>query len=194
MTKHSIKVAGGDMSVTHDGERRGLVKKIAAVLSGGVAAVLPVVAGLVVVFDPVLRQPDNGGFIRVTTLDAMADDGMPRLFQVSDDRRDFWDPYPKGVLGAVFLRKTALGRVACLSTNCPSGGPLEFMSAKNAFKCLCHNCTFNVDGVRINPLRCPSPRDIDALEVDQEKLQRTGEIFVRYQNFKPFRPDKVADE
>jgi len=186
MKQHLNKAAGGDLPVTRDGERRAFMKKLTAILVGGVASVVPVAAGVVVVFDPVLRQPYNGGFIRVATLDALADDGTPRFFQVIDGRGDVWNPYPKGVLGAVYLRKTALGGVACLSTTCPSGGPLEFIAAKSVFKCSCHNCTFNVDGVRIDPDRCPSPRDIDVLEVDQARLRRTGEVFVRYRNFKPF--------
>jgi hypothetical protein len=139
MKTRSNKAAGRDLPVTHHGERRAFIKKLTAILEGGVAGTVPVAAGLVVLLDPMLREPDNGGFIRVTTLDALADDGMPRFFQIIDDRGDVWNPYPKGVLGAVYLWKTAMGRVACLSTACPSGGFIEFRSAERVFKCPCHN-------------------------------------------------------
>jgi menaquinol-cytochrome c reductase iron-sulfur subunit len=194
MKRHLVNAAFGDAPIKPAGERRAFLKKLAAILSGGVAGTVPVAAGLVVVFDPVLREPDNGGFIRVTTLDDLADDGTPRLFQVIDDRVDIWNPYPKGMLGAVYLRKTAKGRVACLSTACPSGGFVEFRSAERVFKCPCHNCTFDINGVRIDPDRCPSPRDIDAMDVDQVTLRRTGEVFVLYRNFKPGTADKLAEE
>ena len=68
--------------------RRGFFKKAAALILGAVATIIPMVAGLLTVLDPLRRQSTATGFLRVTTLAALAADGSPRRFPVIADRED----------------------------------------------------------------------------------------------------------
>ncbi|HUY31626.1 MAG TPA: Rieske 2Fe-2S domain-containing protein [Pirellulales bacterium] len=194
MAKHTDKAAGGDPPAPADGQRRGFMTKLGAIVVGGIVAVVPPAAGLVAFCDPLRRKSGDGGFIRVTTLHSLSD-GSPQFFQVIADKQDAWNLYPREPLGGVYLRKTAAGDVECLNATCPHAGcNVDFVPAKNEFKCPCHNSSFTPDGVRIDPDQCPSPRDLDTLEIDQDQLKETGEIFVRYRCFRTGCEDKVADE
>ncbi|HVC99026.1 MAG TPA: Rieske 2Fe-2S domain-containing protein [Pirellulales bacterium] len=194
MAKHTDKVASGDPPSPAESQRRGFMTELTAIVVGGIVAVVPAAAGLVAFFDPVRRKSGQGAFIRVATVDSLAGEA-PQFFQVIADKQDAWNLYPKEPLGGVYLRKTAEDQVECLSATCPHAGcNVDFVSAKSVFKCPCHNSSFEPDGTRIDPEHCPSPRDLDTLEVDQERLKQTREIFVKYRNFRTGSEAKVADE
>jgi Rieske Fe-S protein len=191
MANQTVPKAGDDQE---SDRRRGFLTKLGAIVVGGLISVSPFAVGLVAIFDPLRRKRAQGGFIRVATLDALSDDA-PRFFQVIADKHDAWNYYPKEPLGGVYLRKNGTGEVECLNASCPHAGcNVDFVPAKSVFKCPCHNSTFEPDGQRIDPEHCPSPRALDTLEIDQEKLKQTGEIYVRYQNFRAGTTEKVADE
>ena len=62
-----------------------------------------------------------------------------------------------------------------------------------AFVCPCHNSSFLLDGKRRlaeSGRDNPSPRDLDNLDVDPEKLAQ-GEVWVRFQNFYTGKHEKV---
>jgi len=194
MAKHTDKAAGGEVPAPADGQRRGFLTKLVAIVVGGIVSVVPAAAGLVAFFDPVRRKSGQGGFIRVATLDSLAGES-PQFFQVIADKQDAWNLYPKEPLGGVYLRKTAAGDVECLNATCPHAGcNVDFVPEKSVFKCPCHNSSFEADGTRIDPEHCPSPRDLDTLEVDQDQLKQTGEILVQYRNFRTGLAKKVPDE
>jgi Rieske Fe-S protein len=46
--------------------------------------------------------------------------------------------------------------------------------------CPCHESVFKLNGTLISGV---SPRDMDPLEIDQEKLQQSGEVWVNFKNF-----------
>ena len=139
--------------------------------------VVPFAAGLFVFFDPLRRSRAGLGFIRVATLDALPDDGMPRRFRSLPAARDAWNFFPNEPIGAVFLRRQkGQATPEAFQTTCPHAGCLvDFVAANKIFKCPCHNSPFQLDGEIIQP--SPSPRPMDTLEckvVDERGVKRCG--------------------
>lgn len=164
-------------------DRRGFFAKVAAVVIGGIVAVFPFAAGLFVFFDPLRRQSAASEFVRVTSLAAVPDDGMPRLFQVVRDRADAWSRYLNEPIGAVYLRR-ADGKVTAHNAECPHAGCyVAFAMEKKVFQCPCHDSSFQPSGERIDPLHCPSPRDLDPLEVEVRANDAGEEVWVRFESF-----------
>src|SRR5262245_31549747 len=86
--------------------RRDFFKKVWAGIIGAFLGMLPVGAGLTVFFDPLRRKASTSGPIRVTTLEALPDDGVPRAFPVVATRVDAWNKFTQQPIGAVYLRRT----------------------------------------------------------------------------------------
>jgi hypothetical protein len=70
-----------------------------------VALVTPAVVGIVAFFNPLRQKSQAGGFIRLTSIDAVPDDGSPQKFSVIADRTDTWHFFPNEPVGAVYLRR-----------------------------------------------------------------------------------------
>src|SRR5215467_9317196 len=62
--------------------RRGFFKQLLAIVIGAVAGLIPLGAGVAVWLDPLWRKSAGTGMIRVTTLDALPDDGLPHKFPI----------------------------------------------------------------------------------------------------------------
>ncbi|HMO66038.1 MAG TPA: Rieske (2Fe-2S) protein, partial [Verrucomicrobiota bacterium] len=78
-----------------DAERRQFLKSALCVAAGGAAVVPPLVAGVAVVLDPLKRGAATGAApVKVTTLDALPADGLPRKFPIIAARRDAWTGQP----------------------------------------------------------------------------------------------------
>lgn len=168
--------------------RRDFVKKAASVLVGGLAGVVPAGAGLIVFLDPVQRKGQARDFVHVTSLDALPDDGTPRQFSVVADRIDAWNKSPHVPIGAVYLRKIGDNKVIALNVVCPHAGCfVDYNPSQKAFSCPCHNSRFALDGTIADP-KSPSPRSLDALEVE---VRNTTEIWVKFQNFTAGHAEKV---
>lgn len=171
----------------HDG-RRGFFKKGAALVIGAVTTLVPLAAGIVTVFDPLRRKNGAGGFVRVTTLSALAEDGTPRRFQIIADREDAWNKFPQVPVGAVYLRRNRAGKPEALNVTCPHAGcPVEYKTATNSFLCPCHDSKFKLDGA-LADLGSPSPRAMDALAVE---VRNGSEVWVKYQNFEAGKARKI---
>lgn len=168
--------------------RRDFFKKTLAVIIGGVVTLVPALAGLMVLLDPLRRKAAAGGAIRVATLAALPDDGVPRRFPVLADKVDAWNRYRDVPIGAVYLRRTGKDKVEALNVVCPHAGCfVDFSPARKEFICPCHNSAFTLDG-KIADAKSPSPRALDSLSVD---VRVNGEIWVKFENFQAGRPDKV---
>jgi menaquinol-cytochrome c reductase iron-sulfur subunit len=172
---------------SHTG-RRGFFKKLLALLTGATAALVPVAAGLVVATDP-LRRKGGGAFaIKVTTLEALPADGLPRRFPVIAAKTDAWNRFEAAPVGAVYLRRSADDKVEALNVVCPHAGCfVDFVPGSGMFHCPCHQSSFAVDG-KIADVRSPSPRGLDSLPV---VVKEDGSVWVAFQNFQAGRPDKV---
>jgi len=172
-----------------DSGRRGFFKKSLTVVIGGVITVIPALAGLMVLLDPLRRKGGGAASpIKVTTLAALPDDGVPRKFSVLADKTDAWNKYRNVPIGAVYLRRTKDNKIEALNVVCPHAGCfVDFSGERDKFLCPCHNSSFTVDGKIADP-KSPSPRALDTLPVE---VRNTDEVWVTFQNFQAGRPDKV---
>jgi Rieske Fe-S protein len=170
-----------------DSQRRGFLVKSGAVVLGALAGLVPAFSGLVVFLDPLRRRGNSDSLVRVTTLDSLPDDGIPRQFPVIAERVDAWNRSLEPV-GAVYLRRQpGQEQPECWTATCPHAGCfVDFDTTSRSFKCPCHNSSFQIDGQIIQP--SPSPRAMDTLEC---KLQGQ-EVLVRFENFYTGKTEKVA--
>ena len=177
---------------TEEQSRRGFIKFWAGIL-GAIAGAFPVLAGLTMVLDPLRKTGSKGKLVRVTDLKALSNDGVPRVFPVMADRTDAWNKFPEVRIGAVFLRRTDEDIVTAFNVSCPHlGCAVDYSnsSEKPEFFCPCHNSQFELDGKVKNPDSTQSPRGMDSLEIDIQKLKQ-GEVWVNFQNFQPNKPEKI---
>lgn len=194
-----------------DPARRNFLYGLLASVIGFVVGVFPFGTGLVVFLDPLLGkkklpgsvpQEVEGaqGFLKIATLDAVPDDGIPRRFPVIANLSDAWNFTPGQPIGAIFLRREKGAKeVQVFHATCPHAGCSVAYShdpdPKNClYKCPCHNSAFNVEGERVDlpGKENPSPRPLDTLEVDDQKLAASGEIWVKFLNFYTGIHDKKA--
>jgi menaquinol-cytochrome c reductase iron-sulfur subunit len=164
-----------------DEGRRDFLRQASAVVIGGIVTAIPIAAGLPVILDPLRRPSQAGQPIKVTTLDALPSDGLPRKFSIISSRSDAWTRYESVPIGAVYLRRLAGDQVEALNVVCPHAGCfVDYQPSKSAFFCPCHNSRFAQDGT-IADKDSPSPRGMDRLEVE---LRDGKEVWVRFQNFR----------
>src|SRR5690348_4821755 len=124
-------------------DRRDFLKKFLAGLIGGLIGLIPVGAGIAVFLDPLRRKAVSSGAVRVTTLEALPDDGVPRKFPVLATRVDAWNKFSQVPIGAVYLRRTNGKEVQALNVVCPHAGCfVDFLPEKGIYLCPCHNSTF----------------------------------------------------
>jgi Rieske Fe-S protein len=171
----------------HPPDRRSFFKHAAALVVGALATVVPTLAGLLTLFDPLRRKAGSAAFIQVAALTSVPEDGTPRRFAVVADRADAWNKFPQVPIGAVYLRR--IGRlVQALSVTCPHAGcPVAYAAGADTFLCPCHDSRFRLDGTLADP-KSPSARAMDALEVE---LRNETEIWVKYQNFEAGKAKKI---
>jgi menaquinol-cytochrome c reductase iron-sulfur subunit len=168
--------------------RRDFFKKAFTALLGAVLGVVPLASGLVMYFDPLRRKSGAGGFVRVTTLEALPDDGLPHKFEVLATKVDAWNKFANVPIGAVYLRRTGGTKIEALNVVCPHAGCfVDFLADRGSFLCPCHNSTFTVTGA-IADRSSPSARALDTLEVE---LKGGNEVWVKFQNFQAGRAEKV---
>ena len=105
------------------------------------------------------------------------------------DRTDAWNKFPQVPIGAIYLRRLGGEKVEALNVTCPHAGcPVEYTPATNCFLCPCHDSKFNLDGSLFANAKSPSPRALDALEVE---IRSGSEVWVKFQNFEAGKAKKV---
>jgi len=172
--------------------RRGFFAQVFAIVSGVVCLVVPGVVGLIAALNPLRQKARGAELLRITTLDALPEDGTPRRFVVVVDRVDAWNKSSQPI-GAVFLRRTGDKKqpVVAFQQDCPHEG-CAVMFVKDdqgeRFYCPCHKASFDLDGRRRESPSI-SPRDLDTLEVE---IRNDNEIYVRFQKFATDTPEKTA--
>jgi menaquinol-cytochrome c reductase iron-sulfur subunit len=166
--------------------RRSFLKEASAIAIGGIAGLTPLAAGLAVLMDPLTREGAEGQMVRLTTIEALPDDGIPRKFPVLSSRIDAWNRFPDAPIGAVYLRRTGEKTVEALNVVCPHAGCFVDYKGSGYF-CPCHNSSFGLDGKIADP-KSPSPRGMDVLQVE---IRNEKEIWVKFQNFRTGHPEKT---
>ena len=127
----------------------------------------PFAAGFGVVIDPWRRsrraapaggtsaQVDASGvkFLRISPLDAIPADGVPRAFPVISDIADAWTHAANQRVGMIFLEHTKTGgksNVVAFNAACPHLGCfVDFNAADGNFECPCHKSAFAKDGRQV---------------------------------------------
>jgi Rieske Fe-S protein len=166
-----------------DDDRRSFGVKLTAGVVGASVAAVPIAAGAVTFFDPLVRRRGGGGkWVRIATLDALPKVGEVYRFPVITEREDKWNLYPPAPIGAVFVKRVeGKEKPLVFTTVCPHlGCSVDFK--EGIFRCPCHNSSWTIDGARINPESCPSPRDLDELE--DVEIRNGNEVWVNYKRFR----------
>jgi Rieske Fe-S protein len=181
--------------------RRRFVTKFLALLVGGFAGLVPLVAGLGVLFDPLRsrqkRKGTNGtsndameGFLKVASLDALSV-GSPRPFVVVKDVVDAWNLFRNERVGWVYLLRKEGDTVQALNRTCPHlGCDVGYDPSRKLYQCPCHDSSFEIDGSLHNE-KSPSARGLDSLEV---RIENGDEVWVKYQVFMGATPEKIPVE
>jgi len=169
--------------------RRSFFAVLAALITGAIATVTPLAAGLITFLSPLLRKSKSPQ-VRIALLDQVPDDGMPRYFSVIADREDAWNRYPQQRVGAVFLlRQPDAVEPIAFTAKCPHAGcQIGYSSGDDHFKCPCHTSAFNLDGTRSRGDEEVSPRDMDRLPVELREIELAEggtitEVWVEYIDF-----------
>ena len=181
-------------------DRREFMKKACCVALGGALGAVPAAAGIGRYLDPLVRaSTDNkaGLKVRVTTLDALPSDGVPRQFKVLASHVDAWTKTPETPIGAVVLLRTSDAQkpVKAFNVACPHAGCFvayvaqipDLTPATPGYFCPCHNSSFKLDG-QIARAGSPAARGLDELECS---IQNGNEVWVTYQNFQAGTAEKV---
>src|SRR5688572_10072190 len=112
-------------NVNDEPARRGFLFQAVTVVVSAIVFLFAPAAGLLVVLDPLFKRGKAGEkkMYRVATLEAVPDDGLPRLFPIIADRKDAWTLDHDARIGAVYLRRLpGETTVEALSTVCPHAG------------------------------------------------------------------------
>ena len=169
--------------------RRNFLVEFWAVLIGGVVGMVPSLAGLAVVLDPLRKSKGAGAeMVRIAPIDAVPDDGVPRKFPVVKPKKDAWTYSPNERVGAVFLvRAQGSETVEAFNVVCPHAGCfIGYDEANDLFQCPCHTSAFNLDGSIIAP--SPSPRGMDRFS---DTKVEDGWVMVPFVNYIPGKHEKI---
>jgi len=162
-------------------ERREFIAKAVSIVAGGAIVSIPVGTGLATLVAPLFKEGQGGVKIRLASVEDLPLGGPPKLYQVVAERTDAWTKYPEKPLGSVFLRRKRGGEIEAFNSSCPHAGcSVGYRSKEDEYYCPCHESIFNLDGSRGDP--CVSPRGLDSLEVDEERLGE-GDVWVTFRNF-----------
>lgn len=162
-----------------------------ASLIAGISALLGLVpfgAGLAFYLDPLRRKSSANSLVRVSSLDALPADGVPRKFAVLASRADAWNKFQQSPIGAVYLRQTTDGKIEAFNVVCPHAGCfVDYIPSEGHYRCPCHDSTFALTG-KINKPSSPAPRGLDSLDVE---IRNKNEIWVKFQNFEAGHAEKI---
>jgi len=168
--------------------RRDFVKKFLSGVIGTLLGLVPLGAGLTVLFDPLRRKSAASDATRITTLEAIPNDGIPIKFPVLATRVDAWNKFTQVPIGAVYLRRMPDNKLEAFNVVCPHAGCfVDFLPDRGKFLCPCHNSTFTLAG-KIDDPSSPAPRGMDSLEVE---LRGGKEVWVKFRNFEAGHAEKI---
>ena len=170
--------------------RRSALAACGAIGLGVLAMAAPIYAALGAVLDPIVRKRRSGGrWVRVAPVSAVPEDGTPESFRLIAARRDAWTQQADEPIGAVYLRRGDDGALMAFSAECPHAGCFVPFDGEK-FSCPCHDSTFALDGERLDPATCASPRGLDPLPIDQDKLA-SGEVWVELKSYQKGIPERI---
>ena len=170
--------------------RRDFLYEVGSIVVGAVITLVPLSVGIVTFLNPLWRRRSGDNrLVRVATLNSIAADGIPRRFPIIADRTNAWTFSPQEHIGAVYVRRLpSEDTVEVFNVICPHAGcSVDYEEDRDAYLCPCHTSEFSLDGAWVMG---PSPRGLDPMVVDTEKLQ-AGEIWVIFENYYSGKKDRV---
>lgn len=172
--------------------RRTFLTRLMTFLLSGLLALTPLAAAVAYLLDPIWRRRDalrgatKDGYMPVANLKDLPDDGTPVRYALLADKVDAWNVFPQQTVGTIYIRKIG-DQVLVFNDVCPHlGCKIDYKPAEVSFFCPCHASRFNLNGQRQNQI---PPRDMDQLEW---RVDETGVVWVKYQNFQRGKAEKVA--
>ena len=166
--------------------RRSFIKEATALLAAFTAFLVPLGSGIAFFLTPLLKKKNasEDRFLKVTTLDAIPQDGTAQRFAVvAPFKKDGWNTFTNLALGSVYLSKQTDGKILALNSECPHAG-CSVHSTEKGFHCPCHNAIFGQEGDAENTV---SPRDLDTLIVE---VRNKNEVWVEFKSFRTGTSDK----
>jgi menaquinol-cytochrome c reductase iron-sulfur subunit len=177
--------------------RRSFFTVAAAVVTGAIAVLAPLAAGVASFLTPLFRRSKSAR-VRVALLEQVPADGVPRSFPVLADRVDAWNRYPQQRIGAVYLvRKEGEEKPTAFTAKCPHAGCfVGYTPGEDTFKCPCHTSAFKLDGARVRGDDEVSPRDMDWLDVEVQSVTagdgaKIDEVWVEFVDFQTGRKERI---
>ncbi len=139
--------------------------RLGTMLLGGLMTAALAVPGVAYLLDPLGKRREAARMFRLAKLSEL-EVGVPRSFQIMDERQDAWVKYPKEPIGLVWLVRQpdgAADRVVAFQAECPHlGCAVNLNHDKSAFRCPCHDSAFSFDGTPQNKI---PPRSMDQLAI-----------------------------
>jgi menaquinol-cytochrome c reductase iron-sulfur subunit len=170
--------------VASDTPRRTFLAATASIVIGGLISLTPLIAGATFFLDPLLRRRPNfkggdaQGFLPVTKLSDLPDDGTPLRFVLRADKVDAWNEFKNQSIGTVYLRKLGGNQIVAFNDTCPHlGCKVDYQEGSQTFLCPCHASAFKLEGEPMNKI---PPRALDTLEW---KVDADNRVWVKYQDF-----------
>ena len=164
--------------------RRSFLAAAGSILIGGLITLTPLISGVAFFLDPLLRRRppfkggDAEGFLAVTNLSDLPDDGTPLRFVLRADKVDAWNEFKDQSIGTVYLRKMPGNQIVAFNDTCPHlGCKVDYQEASKTFLCPCHASAFQLDGEPMNKI---PPRRLDTLA---SKTDPDGKVWIKYQDF-----------
>jgi menaquinol-cytochrome c reductase iron-sulfur subunit len=110
----------------------------------------------------------------------------PVRVDIHADRVDAWNRTENVKIGSAWVVERD-GQLHAFSTACPHlGCAVDYNAETEKFECPCHDSAFGLDG---SYEAGPSPRSLDALELDEQSDGKL--ISIRFERFKQGVEDKV---
>lgn len=179
---------------TPPNDRRDFFTKAAAIVLGGLLAVVPLASALAVFLSPLWRK-QAGSWVKIALLEQVPENGLPVSFPVITDREDAWNRYPEQRIGAVYLVRKPGSKPEAFSATCPHAGCfIGYTPGQKHFQCPCHTSAFNFDGSRVNGDKEVAPRGMDSLDVElrpSKADKNVQEVWVHYERFQTGKKEKV---
>ncbi|MDB5351886.1 MAG: Rieske Fe-S protein [Planctomycetota bacterium] len=151
---------------------------------GGLMSAALAVPGVAYLLDPLGKRRGSARVYPLAKLSEL-EVGIPRSFQIVDERQDAWVNYPKEPIGTVWLVRQAPGSadpVIAFQAECPHlGCAVNLAPEKNAFRCPCHNSSFTLSGTPGNKI---PPRGMDRLDVEATGPPQDPTIRVKFERFR----------
>jgi menaquinol-cytochrome c reductase iron-sulfur subunit len=164
--------------------------RFGTMILGGLMTAALAVPGVAYLLDPLGKRRSEARSYPLAKLSELVV-GVPRSFQIVDERQDAWVKYPREPIGLVWLVRQPEGArapVVAFQAECPHlGCAVNLNGDKTAFRCPCHDSAFSFEGTPQNKI---PPRPMDRLAI--EPLEGADPVIqVRFERFRSQSEERI---